>query len=144
MAITRNLALAGDIETLRDPATGWTTTLCTLAAAHLIGEPALLHRKLPSRLSAGDAHSEPVERALRMHLISDHADQLAAQFDQTADGQTAPRRRTRTRTPQPPVQTRVENFGPCLPGPDPAPAVRATEPPVPTCGYVNPIAVNGT
>lgn len=80
LCIRRSLAVAlgGWMAVPGSDDTGLLIAAATVATGWFTGEPGLLYRKWPGQVSAGDAHVEPVERALRMRLISERADQLAA------------------------------------------------------------------
>ncbi|WP_416969269.1 glycosyltransferase family 2 protein [Streptomyces sp. 4F14] len=82
LCIRRTLAVAlgGWMAVPGSDDTGLLIAAGTVARGHFIGEPGLLYRKWPGQVSAGDAHTEPTERALRMRLIEERAEQLAALF----------------------------------------------------------------
>ncbi|MEX3106874.1 MULTISPECIES: glycosyltransferase [unclassified Streptomyces] len=87
LCIRRTLAVAlgGWMAVPGSDDTGLLIAAGEIAPGHFTGEPGLLYRKWPGQVSAGDSHTEPVERALRMRLIDERAQQLAAMFDRRED-----------------------------------------------------------
>ncbi|QNP73787.1 glycosyltransferase [Streptomyces roseirectus] len=83
LCLRRSLAVAlgGWMAVPGSDDTGLLIAASTVVTGWFTGEPGLLYRRWPGQVSAGEAHSEPVERALRMRLISERADELAALFD---------------------------------------------------------------
>ncbi|MFF5229999.1 glycosyltransferase family 2 protein [Dactylosporangium sp. NPDC000521] len=57
--------------------TGLLIAASVASPGYFIGEVGLLYRKWPGQVSATAGHVEPQERALRMGLISERADQMA-------------------------------------------------------------------